>query len=286
LPALSLTSADYRRATELYEEGIALCREHGYAGELAHYLADMAEEHMRQGHLQRAKDLLEEAAPLLREKEHGASLEFVLESQGWVVLLQGDHEHAKELHGEGLALCRKEGNEFVAISNLEGLASIAMAGGEVERAAKLHGAAHKLQESVGSQQPADQQALREPHLTTTRSQLDKETWEAAFAEGQAMTFEEAVEYALSEGEVSPAGGVDGSEASDDRPAIILTPREQEVAALVARGLTNRQVAQELSISEHTAANHVGRILRKLGLSSRTQIARWATEGQPSAPNRN
>jgi non-specific serine/threonine protein kinase len=66
----------------------------------------------------------------------------------------------------------------------------------------------------------------------------------------------------------------------------LTRREREVALLVARGLTNRQVAQELSISERTSANHVAKILKKLGLSSRTQIARWATESQPSAPDRN
>jgi DNA-binding NarL/FixJ family response regulator len=66
----------------------------------------------------------------------------------------------------------------------------------------------------------------------------------------------------------------------------LTPREQEVATLVSRGLTNRQVAQELSISERTAANHVAKILRKLGLSSRAQIASWTTESQPLTPDQN
>jgi DNA-binding NarL/FixJ family response regulator len=59
-------------------------------------------------------------------------------------------------------------------------------------------------------------------------------------------------------------------AEESPPA--LTRREEEVASLVARGLTNRQIASELSISEHTAATHVGKILRKLGLSSRSQLA--------------
>ena len=71
-----------------------------------------------------------------------------------------------------------------------------------------------------------------------------------------MTFEEAVEYALSEVDVSQAGAVDGSGASDDQPLVVLTSREREVATLVARGLSNRQVSQELSISGRTAANHV------------------------------
>jgi DNA-binding NarL/FixJ family response regulator len=63
------------------------------------------------------------------------------------------------------------------------------------------------------------------------------------------------------------------------PLSVLTAREQEVAVLVARGLTNRQISTRLGISERTAGNHVARILSKLGLRSRTQIASWATERQ-------
>jgi non-specific serine/threonine protein kinase len=62
----------------------------------------------------------------------------------------------------------------------------------------------------------------------------------------------------------------------DEPTERLTAREQEVALLVGRGLTNRRIAKELSISERTAENHVGRILKKLGLHSRAQVAAWAT----------
>jgi non-specific serine/threonine protein kinase len=54
----------------------------------------------------------------------------------------------------------------------------------------------------------------------------------------------------------------------------LTPREREVAALVARGLTNRQIAGNLVISERTADVHVSNILNKLTLNSRAQLAAW------------
>ena len=57
----------------------------------------------------------------------------------------------------------------------------------------------------------------------------------------------------------------------------LTAREREVALLVAGGLTNRQIAKELSISERTAGNHVAKILKKLELRSRAQITAWATQ---------
>ena len=58
----------------------------------------------------------------------------------------------------------------------------------------------------------------------------------------------------------------------DAAAGPLTRREGEIAALVARGLTNRQIAAALHISERTAENHVQHILTKLGLHTRTQIA--------------
>lgn len=57
----------------------------------------------------------------------------------------------------------------------------------------------------------------------------------------------------------------------------LTEREREVAVLIARGKSNRDIAQELFVSERTAATHVSNILNKLGLSSRVQIAAWAID---------
>jgi DNA-binding NarL/FixJ family response regulator len=63
--------------------------------------------------------------------------------------------------------------------------------------------------------------------------------------------------------------------------ILLSKREREVAALVARGLTNREIARTLFVSERTAENHVQHILAKLGFGSRAQIAAWAvSEGLP------
>ncbi len=57
----------------------------------------------------------------------------------------------------------------------------------------------------------------------------------------------------------------------------LTTREREVAALIAQGKSNRQIAGELVLSERTVENHIGNILSKLGFDSRTQIATWAVE---------
>jgi len=61
-------------------------------------------------------------------------------------------------------------------------------------------------------------------------------------------------------------------AADDRPR--LTRRESEVAALVAEGLTNKQIAAQLVISQRTAESHVENILSKFGFTNRAQIATW------------
>ena len=59
----------------------------------------------------------------------------------------------------------------------------------------------------------------------------------------------------------------------------LSPREVEVARLVARGLTNKQIGETLYVSERTAENHVQHILVKLGFSNRSQIAAWARDSR-------
>ncbi len=94
-----------------------------------------------------------------------------------------------------------------------------------------------------------------------------------------MPLEQAIEYALSR-EEEPHTFVAGQQPPADEPTERLTSRAREVAVLVAQGLTNRQIACELSVSRSTANNHVASVLRKLGLRSRAQIAAWVTERHP------
>jgi DNA-binding NarL/FixJ family response regulator len=118
-------------------------------------------------------------------------------------------------------------------------------------------------------------------MATARALLGEAAWEAAFAQGMAMSPEEAAEYALSE-EVAPAAPESPpAEGRTDEPLTTdpLTAREREVAAMVAKGMSNRQIAQELFLSEHTVKRHISKILRKLGLASRAEVAAWATEGR-------
>ena len=79
-----------------------------------------------------------------------------------------------------------------------------------------------------------------------------------------------------EGDAARARAFLAASAGDDAsPLAVLTPREREVLSLLAEGLTNRQIAERLVVSEHTVHRHVTNILRKLGLSSRTAAAAHA-----------
>jgi non-specific serine/threonine protein kinase len=125
-------------------------------------------------------------------------------------------------------------------------------------------------------------AERARTVATLRRALGQAAFAAAWAAGEALSLEQAADLALSpEGEGQPGGGRGGGDGG-------LTPRQREVAALVARGLSNRQVAAALTIAERTAENHVEHILGKLGFRSRAQVAAWmARQGAgaagPAAP---
>ncbi len=284
LGRVSSDQGDHERATQFYEEGLALCRESGYTTPLPNFLSALACEFLLQGNQERATTVNEEATALVRKQ--GANLggysrlPGTLERLGWAALLRGDQERAKAWHDENLRLSQKLGNKLMATESLEGLACAVGTKGEAERAAKLFGAAQALREAVGYPQPPSERAVQEPYLVATRSRLE-ETWEAALAEGRAMDLEEAVEYALSEEElstiISSAAPTEQLSAPvSERPAG-LTPREVEVLRLVATGMTNVQVAQRLFLSPRTVQRHLNSIYHKLGVSSRVAATRFALE---------
>ncbi len=118
-----------------------------------------------------------------------------LDNLGWAALVRGDYERAHSLHQESLELSRELGDKLIAAESLEGLACSA-ARGEEGRAARLSGAAGALREAVGYHQAPRERALREPFLGAASSRLEEAKWGAALAEGRAMTFDDAVAYAL------------------------------------------------------------------------------------------
>ena len=164
-----------------------------------------------------------------------------------------------------------------------GLAGLAGIGGDPLRAARLFGAAEDLLERLGAKlEPADRldQARLIAHVSTC---LPASAWTEARQQGRALPLDLAIEEALAipaPEPASPTKRVDLPHGHRSRQGTRhgpLTPREREVAALVARGLSNREIATQLFITEKTAANHIEHIMTKLNLRSRAQIAVWAVQ---------
>jgi hypothetical protein len=116
------------------------------------------------------------------------------------VQLGGDDARAVDLLRESIGLSRALRDTYALGYGLIRLAGALVALGQGERAARLYGAAEALREMTGTPiQYAGHRALYERQVEALREQLDARTLEAAWAEGRAMTLEEAVAEALAEG---------------------------------------------------------------------------------------
>jgi DNA-binding CsgD family transcriptional regulator len=145
---------------------------------------------------------------------------------------------------------------------VEALAWIAGAAGDVERAARLLGAADAVWTSIPSSPPDPMRSRRDVCAERACASLGHALFERLRRQGAAMSRDEAIAYALKRRRVPRSN--------------TLSRREDEVAQLLAAGLSDREIAAELVISIRTAQSHVSHILTKLRLRSRSQVAAtWA-----------
>ncbi|MBC6448722.1 LuxR family transcriptional regulator [Actinokineospora sp. HBU206404] len=181
--------------------------------------------------------------------------------------LAGQYEQALEAGLAVLRLQRRYGDRAVMAFALTVLAGCSTHLGELRRAARLLGAATTVWNSVGAS-PTNYTAFVEPmqrDIVLVTEGLGAETAAAEFTTGAALPNDTAISYALRE---------DISREVPEAAEAPLTKREMEVAELVAKGMTNREIAKSLVISLRTAETHIDHIRTKLGFSNRTQIAAW------------
>ncbi len=282
LGAVAMFQRRFEEAATLFEEGLALWRELEDTSGVARTLQGLGLVAVAQHDYQRATAIYEESLVLAREAGDMVGTILALGQGALAALGRGEHGLARDLCAEGLELARQLEHPHAIMFILHVSAVSAAPQGEPVRSARLWGAAGALGQTIGITDLAPvEQHHYGPYIAAASSELGEAVWEAALAEGRAMTQEEAIEYALSEGEPALAAASAPERPPAGKPPGRLTRREREVAALIARGLTtNRQLSAELFISERTVETHVRNILRKLGLGSRAQLAAWAAERQP------
>ena len=283
LGLVAMSRVELERASAMFEEAMTLQRELGDKARLAFTIQGLGFVEVSRRDLGRAAELHEESLALAREAGDNFGIMLSLGLGALVAAHRGEHERARALCAGGLEAARPTGSTHGVILFLDVSVVSASSQGQSARAGRLWGAAGALRETIGTiLQPIERRDYG-PYIDAARARLGEAAWEAALEEGRRMTQEEAVEYALSEEEPVPSAEPATPGVPAGRPDA-LTARQKEISVLVARGFTNRRIASELTISERTVETHIGKILKKLGLSSRTQLATWVIQRWPPPQN--
>jgi DNA-binding CsgD family transcriptional regulator len=232
------------------------------------FFAAMAGQH------ERSKACYEETVQLTEprgESLHRANALLALGLDAWRM---GDTVHAVELQRSGLEIKLGFDDQLGTAVGLEALAWGVGALGQHERAAHLLGAAEVLWDSAGVSLATLIPELVGEHdkaVAAARAALGDQGYAAAVRRGGQMPLAQALNDAELTRRSTRSGRVNAGDAGP------LTSREEEVAGLLAKGLSNKAIAQSLVIAQRTAETHVANVLVKLGLTSRGQVAAWVAE---------
>jgi non-specific serine/threonine protein kinase len=192
----AMQQGDYERAADLCAESVDLFRQIGHEGAVANLLMYQGLVACYQQDYERAEKFLEESLPVLREVEDRIAIARGLHGLGLVALHQGDIELATNRFGEGLAVVKDIGARLEFAQFLEGLAAVACQQGHFRRSCVLLGFSEQLRSTISTPLFTAEQADNERCLSTVRANLEGEVFGSVWAEGQAMTIDEAVAYAL------------------------------------------------------------------------------------------
>ena len=189
-----------------------------------------------------------------------------LTTRARVAIVQGEPEQAERDARDALAGAADVQAHLLIPDILECLGTLAVDVGSHRQAARLFGAAAAIRLLTGQVRFKIYDAGCETSVAALRDALDDSEFDAAWAEGAALSVEEAIAYAQR------------GRGQRNRPASgwgSLTPAESDVVRLVSEGLGSKDIATRLFISPRTVQTHLTHIYTKLGLTSRVQLVREA-----------
>jgi predicted ATPase/DNA-binding CsgD family transcriptional regulator len=272
LGAVAMHRGDHKRAEELLLDALArlesLDKENA---SVAHVLIALALNGYLGGDFAAAARHAEQIVAICRPRGDRYLLAHGLNVLARIEFALGRYEPATAYAREALTLRRDLPDAMTLIFSLDLLTEITAAAGDYERAATLIGAARDRWQTFATS-VRQWKVLAEPRHEweiRTREALGDAAFAAAVQRGMQFTIDDIMSYALGQN-VKPKRNADSAE-----PNVRLTRREAQVAELVAQGMSNKQIATKLVISQRTAEGHIQQIMQKLGFTSRTQIVRWS-----------
>lgn len=283
----AMRMGEFERAEAFLNESLPLVQDLGGSFMLGLNYSGLGELAVRRGRYDRASDLLEKSLAIRRELGDQWGIATSLGSLGWVALLRGDFDLTRDNMRESLAIRTELGDQGGISWCLEKLAKATVIQAQslpparhqqaLLRTARVCGAAANLRAPLNSViDPADQPSY-DRMLADMRRAMGSEAFELAWEEGQAMPLPDIIDIALqpvvSPSALAPLPGARTAEMKQGG----LTPRERETACLIAQGKSNREIAAAMTVGVKTVETYVTRIMNKLGVDSRVQIAVWTIE---------
>jgi len=269
--------ADWDASADWYRRAEARFREGGNKQGVAWAWQDqglLARDH---GDLGSAAELLRASLRDFRELEYPWATAWSAWGLGTTLSAQGRLEEAGPLLAEALRIYTEVNDPRGVAQCLEALAHVASARAHYESAARLIGAAAALRERVAARQSDTEQAKSSAVELVLSRALGAGDADTLVNAGRTMPVQQAANLAVAVALGTAPGDADRSHQ------VPLTPRERQVAALVASGRTNRQIGRVLGISEKTAEVHLHHVMSKLDARSRAEVAAWAATHHLSAP---
>ncbi|GGT14311.1 LuxR family transcriptional regulator [Streptomyces tanashiensis] len=271
---LALARGDFV-ATIGHEREALACPEYAGGRERVASLTILTVAHAISGDYDEAVSAFEQAQRCNVEFGERFNLSWALIGRAVAEYGAGENTSAITYTRKAMRIAREFNNPLGLSTALGILLCSTAAAGDVARAAVLLGARRRISRVFGISEFVNdaESALVDTATSQIKQGLGEAVFEARVARGFAFDLDDAVDYALgAEEEPAPAAEA-GTAPAEPNP---LTPREQQVAELVAQGMSNKQIAAKLVISPRTVEGHVDHVLTKLGLTSRAHVAAWAT----------
>ena len=277
---VALAQGDLPAARSVAEETEALCRELRDRWTAAHPRMLLGEIARSSGDYDLAARLYQESLDLHRQVAHKQGAAICLHNLGHVAIHQGDLQRARARLAESLDLGREIGDTYHLAMCCAAVAGIAVRSGRARQAAQLCAAAVAALDGIGARLETVDLDEFSRNQSLARDQLGKAAFDADWAEGRAMSLDQAIACALAivagetsgaEPEALPAGAAPPESV---RPHG-LSKREVEVLQLIAAGRTNQEIAEALVLSPGTVARHTANIYIKIDVRSRAEAVAYA-----------
>ncbi len=231
-------------------------------------MLDVAEAARDTSDYERAQALAQSALRLLEREDDRRGVALALAHLGSTATARQDFKGAYDHLSRSLRLNHEMSDPHGLAFVIDRFAVLASVTGQPERAMRLTGAAETLREQGGVRPNAFEQQYIDQQIEAARLALGRMA-DTALNAGRGLGVVDAIAEALATASQEARDGLAiGAEA--------LSTRERQVAMLVGYGYTNRRIAARLIVGEATVATHVRHVLTKLQLSSRAQVAVWAT----------